>query len=405
MQKLQIDQLPVQHLSDIRQELCLAREYLLRRPKKPLPAPLHQLVVLGAPGGQAAPQGAGPHLSAGSHPYIQALAGAVTLHLPLLSVAVVVAAILPVLQSPCLTHQVAYQDWVVEHTLSTLHPERRPPPDVSPPGAAGECGDPCWKCRRINFGAVFGAMAEVPPLTLPYSGVSTLASSSDAPLCGLCRFLGEIAKELSLDPVPDTDYGPGDWTLDVRKDELVLYHGATRRGQLRRASSTATCPPRHQRLNVEQVRQWLTTCEKEHSGLCGTHWPGQRTQKPIRLTLIDVREGKLIESTSTERYVALSYVWGSTTTLLSQISNFQTLRRDGTLSQANEAIARAIRDAMSLVDDMGERYLWADTLCIVQDDPVGKMEAIESMAACNTPCRSSPACSGTACTWAPAAPL
>jgi hypothetical protein len=74
--------------------------------------------LLGAPGGQAAPQGAGPHLSAGSHPWIQALAGAATLHLPLLSVAAVVAAILPVLQSPCLTHH--------ERHLSTEGTYRRP---------------------------------------------------------------------------------------------------------------------------------------------------------------------------------------------------------------------------------------------------------------------------------------
>jgi hypothetical protein len=133
------------------------------------------------------------------------------------------------------------------------------------------------------------------------------------------------------------------------------------------------------RLDVPKIRQWLKTCEQDHSGLCKSFWPGERHKKPIDLILIDVWDLKLVKATSAERYIAMSYVWGKVTTLLTKLSNFEALLCPGALSRTDMQIARVIRDAMTLVSDMGERYLWADTLCIVQDDPVGKMDAIGNM--------------------------
>jgi len=77
--------------------------------------------------------------------------------------------------------------------------------------------------------------------------------------------------------------------------------------------------------------------------------------------------------------MALSYVWGNSTTLQTKMVNFEALQQGHALSPANESVARVIQDAMQLVKDIGERYLWADALCIVQDDPEGKMDAIRNM--------------------------
>jgi len=68
--------------------------------------------------------------------------------------------------------------------------------------------------------------------------------------------------------------------------------------------------------------------------------------------------------------VALSYCWGAAATLMHQKSNSVSLRTDEALHTSK--IPATIRDAIALVQGVGERYLWVDALCIVQDDLVSK---------------------------------
>lgn len=46
----------------------------------------------------------------------------------------------------------------------------------------------------------------------------------------------------------------------------------------------------------------------------------------------------------------------------------QSLERDGALLERVNQLPVTFKDAMSLVRKLGERYLWVDSLCIVQDD-------------------------------------
>lgn len=50
------------------------------------------------------------------------------------------------------------------------------------------------------------------------------------------------------------------------------------------------------------------------------------------------------------------------------IHNSFGLRTDGAFRGLDPQIPATIRDAIYLVRDIGERYLWVDALCIVQDD-------------------------------------
>ncbi|KAK0639955.1 heterokaryon incompatibility, partial [Cercophora newfieldiana] len=78
-------------------------------------------------------------------------------------------------------------------------------------------------------------------------------------------------------------------------------------------------------------------------------------------------------------YVALSYVWGSAAGLSSTRGNIDALKRPGSLWLAQRDLPAVITDAMALVAGMGERYLWVDRLCILQDDGDTKMAAINQM--------------------------
>jgi hypothetical protein len=70
------------------------------------------------------------------------------------------------------------------------------------------------------------------------------------------------------------------------------------------------------------------------------------------------------------KYVALSYVWGRTSkprlTLTSD--NEEALSRPKALEANQSKIPNTIWDAITVARKLGERYLWVDSLCLLQDD-------------------------------------
>lgn len=76
-----------------------------------------------------------------------------------------------------------------------------------------------------------------------------------------------------------------------------------------------------------------------------------------------------------DRFVSLSYVWGEDqpqkTTKANVDSYFQSI--DSTLQ------SQTIRDAITTTHNLGLRYLWIDTLCIIQDSQADKDRELERM--------------------------
>ncbi|KAH6660964.1 heterokaryon incompatibility protein-domain-containing protein [Truncatella angustata] len=119
------------------------------------------------------------------------------------------------------------------------------------------------------------------------------------------------------------------------------------------------------------VRKWLHECMKNEE--CSA-WP-KEAFRPTRL--IDVGDDqtsttmRLIEGPCkpepTQQYVVLSYCWGQGTgqpTWITTTSNIQSRREGFSL----EILPRTIADAVTVARAVGIRYLWVDSLCIVQDD-------------------------------------
>ena len=63
----------------------------------------------------------------------------------------------------------------------------------------------------------------------------------------------------------------------------------------------------------------------------------------------------------------MSYTWGPGEPFKSSSTNFKKLHEKGGIQQFLDKIPRVIRDAITLVRSLGERYLWVDSLCIIQD--------------------------------------
>lgn len=68
-------------------------------------------------------------------------------------------------------------------------------------------------------------------------------------------------------------------------------------------------------------------------------------------------------------FIALSYVWGKgkEPPYMTNLSNIMLHRKHGGLENCLSKLPRALQDAINLVRCLGVRYIWIDSLCIVQD--------------------------------------
>ena len=129
----------------------------------------------------------------------------------------------------------------------------------------------------------------------------------------------------------------------------------------------------------DMVRSWMDRCDRIHES-CSTH--GSLIALPPRMLLVDVEGQNLVDAPHHVTYIALSYVWGSdqAAALAScKRATVDSLRQTGSLSSLRLPVV--IADAMQICRKLGERYLWVDWLCILQDDEQFKQEQIDSMAA------------------------
>ena len=121
---------------------------------------------------------------------------------------------------------------------------------------------------------------------------------------------------------------------------------------------------------LEQIRHWLDQCSTKH-GRC------RRSQKhsgglPTRVIdvglpgalanprlLITATEAKIVDTT----YVTLSHCWGR--------HEFTTLLRSNLNAMQKEIVParlpQTFQDAINITQRLGLRYLWIDSLCIMQD--------------------------------------
>lgn len=85
----------------------------------------------------------------------------------------------------------------------------------------------------------------------------------------------------------------------------------------------------------------------------------------------------LIEHTydRVEPFVALSYCWGGDQPCKTTKSRMET----GNLRLPYEHLAKSVQDAIKVTSRLGLKYLWVDSLCIVQDDVDDKIEQIAEM--------------------------
>ncbi|OCL12260.1 HET-domain-containing protein, partial [Glonium stellatum] len=95
--------------------------------------------------------------------------------------------------------------------------------------------------------------------------------------------------------------------------------------------------------------------------------------------VIDVHRQCVVKAPKSCRYIALSYLWGGASVFKAFRQNFPQLQVENSLSFECESLPRIIKDAMYLVAAIGERYVWIDSICIIQDDDEDKALQISAM--------------------------
>jgi hypothetical protein len=119
------------------------------------------------------------------------------------------------------------------------------------------------------------------------------------------------------------------------------------------------------------LKSWLDLCYNEHD-TC-TDQETNSASGLFSIQLINVHDRRLVpyprNSKAVCKYITLSYVWGGCGP-----SGFD--RRVGKLPND---LPRTIEDSIKVVQELGEDYLWVDSICIDQSDDIQKEEQIALM--------------------------
>lgn len=142
-------------------------------------------------------------------------------------------------------------------------------------------------------------------------------------------------------------------------------------------------------VNFEILHEWLHECDEHHSN-CRLSTSG-RGSLPTRLIDVGCRDSSLVKLYETQKndefkYLALSHPWGSQGAM-----HFCTYRRN--LGQHKRGIQldklpATFQDAVKVTRGLGYRYLWIDSICIIQgkdgdfNDEAKRMEDVFSQADC-----------------------
>ena len=121
--------------------------------------------------------------------------------------------------------------------------------------------------------------------------------------------------------------------------------------------------------NLNLISRWMSTCREDHS-LCREH----HDMPPLPTRVVDVGQVDgstdpclIISNGMKDAYITLSHCWGAPRDGQAQLKltslNITSMMRKIPL----DSMPATFRDAVISTRTLGYRYLWIDSLCIIQD--------------------------------------
>ncbi|KAK1641515.1 heterokaryon incompatibility protein-domain-containing protein [Colletotrichum phormii] len=128
-----------------------------------------------------------------------------------------------------------------------------------------------------------------------------------------------------------------------------------------------------EKVRVESdCKVWLRDCTEQHGKNCGEPAWSKNLRPPSgeHFRLIDVLQNKVVQppfGSKGIKYAALSYVWGEAgkQALQLRVENLMDLSKS--LIGHDREVARTVSDAIEVAKRLKIRYLWVDSLCIIQE--------------------------------------
>lgn len=111
---------------------------------------------------------------------------------------------------------------------------------------------------------------------------------------------------------------------------------------------------------LDLARQWLAACENKHR-CCE-----QPSNAFIPDRLLEITDNSIklrVKPQKAESYVALSHCWGSTKPIVLSAENLDSFQEG--LSWTD--LPQTFKEAAQVTHNLGFRFMWIDTLCIIQD--------------------------------------
>lgn len=132
-----------------------------------------------------------------------------------------------------------------------------------------------------------------------------------------------------------------------------------------------TSDPTSQPL-LDKIQGWIKTCKKSHV-VCSEAEAAIKINRKLPKRVLSVGLGNvddihLLETDEwlkiDEPYIALSHCWGKTHNLLLEKATIAGFKQ----KIPHDKLSKTFKHAIQLAQGLGVRYLWIDSLCIIQDD-------------------------------------
>ncbi|KAK1830601.1 HET-domain-containing protein [Podospora conica] len=196
---------------------------------------------------------------------------------------------------------------------------------------------------------------------------SSTAISSEKGVCAFDVMMVQVGRRSEVEDEDGDDHNDPDY-WDQRVPPLRLTLSTSRSSTTKingfQIGRNQLDPDLGSDLNHEIARGWLKECREAHPG-CMPSEPPELPTRVVDVGTSDINKARIIHSHGLKAdYIALSHCWGG---------HISTTLTSSTASQFQHALPPSppanFRDAITIARQLGIRYLWIDSLCILQDSP------------------------------------